>query len=208
MAVSKSEWAKLTWSERINIALKDLNINVAELARRLNVSRRTVEYWRAGTKIPSEKFIRLLRSWCISEAFEDLREESYMALHTMSADASARLLENACLSRDPMMLAMASHCIAIKISALIKHTCTQPNNLIIYIKSLYGDSSTHINIVNALVPDVNVDILVHAPLDDSPLFTITTYHKKNNITVMPYAFVVADKALVTIAKRVIKFLNA
>ena len=209
MSVTKTAWLKMTWNERINEVLSSLKITIAELACRLGVSRRTVEYWMAHKKVPKEKYIRILRSWCVSDPFDDLKEEAYMAMHTMSTDASARLLENACVTKDPMMLSMAMHCIAIKLAALITYNSSTPQNALIYITALYGNTSTSIKVANAtLNPDtLYSSVSINLPMDNTNMFTLTVKQISPNMAESSFAFIVSDKALLATAKRINKHLS-
>lgn len=202
MSVSKFEWSKMTWRARIDTVCKELNISLCELARRLNVSPRTINYWKAHKKIPRDKYAKVLRSWCVTDPFDDIKEESYMALHTMSADASSRLLENASLTRDPMMLSMALHCIAIKLAALISHTNKNNNTLIIKFKALYGDTSTSLVVTDARFGDARRSVVtISVPSIGTSMFTIVV-KQIVNIDTSSFAFTVSDKALLTCAKRI------
>ena len=202
MAVSKSEWAEMSWKQRIAAALDILQITKKELAERLNVSTRTIDYWQAFKKTPSDKYAKLLKSWCTKDTFDDIRDESYMALHSLSADASLRLIENACISKDIMMLAMASHCVAIKLAAIITKNSKLPQHTIIYINSLYGDSKTTVRVQNARIdPTTYTEIIIHPPLDYSNLFTLIVTQFSNANAVEKFAFSVSDKALLLIANR-------
>lgn len=205
MAVSKTEWTKMNWHDRIAAVLKELNISLRELAARLNVSERTINYWQSHTKIPRDKYAKILRSWCVSEPFNDIKEEAYMAMHTMSADASHRLLENACTTGDPMMLSMAMHCIASKLAALITHTSKNPESLVIKFNALYGDVLTKIHITNAtLDPGKYSEVTITAPIRgiEHNSFTLTVSNAESYNIVSAFAFHVSDKALITCAKRI------
>lgn len=203
MAVSKSEWAEMSWEQRINVALTTLNITQAELAKRLNVTPRTINYWKTYKKVPSPKYAKLLKTWCIQETFDDIKEESYMALHSLSADASARLLENACASRDNMMLAMAAHCVAIKLAAILEKNSKAPEHTVIHIKSLYGSIATSLVVTNATIDPITYsEVRISAPAQNTSVFTLVVTNVAAGIETTKFAFSVSDKALLLIAKRI------
>lgn len=202
MSVSKSEWAKMTWHERIDTVLTSMNISIRELSEKLNVSARTINYWKAHKKIPRDKYAKVLKSWVVSEPFADIKEESYMAFHTMSADASARLLENASITRDPMMLSMALHCIAIKLAALVNYTSKDNATLIIKFKALYGDATTHLEITDARLGDAkSSEVTISIPQIGTSFFIISV-RQVHNTDSASFAFAVSDKALLSCAKRI------
>lgn len=206
MAVTKTQWTAMTWKERIEHVLSSYNLSKSELAQKLGVDRRSVNYWISGSNIPKIKYAKLLRSLCVSETFDEIKEESYMALHSMSADATGRLLDNACKYNDPMMKSMALYCLAVKVSAIIDHMGKSLDTLIIRINTLYGTSNASI-IVEKSKSNKSAVVTVKAPTDKTPEFTLVVSNKTNDRKVNSFAFTVSDKSFVTLSKRIIQHLT-
>lgn len=206
MAVTKDEWTSLTWAERIELAAKTLNVTRIELAKKLGVTRRTLHNWESHKSTPTEKKARIIYSLCVKSDYNDIKEESYMAMHSMSTDASHKLLLNASQSDDPVMLAMATHCIAVKQSALL--SSLNPEQLIIRIVSVYGaHNGTKVQVQSTCYPvekrAVEITIGHHR---EECMFVISTNMISNGCE-SKFAFSVSDRAMVLTAKRILAFLT-
>lgn len=199
----------MSWKERIQAILSEANITQTKLADLLGVTPRAIRHWMSNKAVPLDKHIKTMRSMIVQTSFEDMKEESYMAFHSMSTDASARLLENASNSEDLGMLLMATNCIAIKLAAIIQKISPTPT-IVTCIKTIFGaPACTKLNVTNArLVPgtkDVEVTITRVHNLPGSFVVT-TTFHEKEKVAAQ-FGFTVTDKALITTAKRITSFLT-
>jgi transcriptional regulator with XRE-family HTH domain len=209
MPVASKVWDSLSWPNRIKLALETLNINQARLADLLNVTARTVTYWLRGKFVPCERVAYVLKSLCVVDTFDDIKEASFMATNSMSIDGAAKLYAMALLSGDPMLLAMATHSIAIKQATLLT-TGINNDTVIIRIKSIFGETKTHLNITNAAgQSNKEVTITVDVPDKTSSIanFVLLVAFKDADVIKSKFAFTATDKAMTTIVYRVKKFLN-
>ena len=205
MAVTKDEWSNLSWKTRIEIVTDTLHISKADLAKKLGVSRKTIYCWESGKNKPTGKHAKMLISLGVQTTFSDIKEESYMAMHSLSTDASSRLLQNASQSNDPVMLAMATHCIAVKQAALL-HSM-DPQRLIVRIVSLYGKSTkTTLQVQSTCYPVEKraAEISILRTGEDG-VFVINT--RLSGSSESKFAFTVSDRAMVVTAKRILNFLT-
>ena len=132
-----------------------------------------------------------------------------MATNSMSIDGAAKLYAMSLLAGDPMLLAMATHSIAIKQAALLT-TGLNNDAIIIRIKSVFGESKTHLNITNAAIAS-NKEVVITIALPDKTTnianFLLLVTFKDMDTVKAKFAFTATDKAITTIVSRVKKFLN-
>lgn len=211
MPVSVKKWNSLSIIDKLDLLKSEMGFTSdVEIARAIGVSTRMLRYWRSGEKLPSKKILMKMRSLCVTTVYEDIKEEAYLALSSMSADASYRLLSNAIIMGDPMMLAMATHCIAIKFAALLTEA-DQDKDLLINISSNYNNvTKTIIKIGRAgdIHAERVVKITIRPPQLEEGCFvlrvqTIDVASKTDS----QVAYVVSDKALVSAAKTTFIFLK-
>lgn len=211
MHITAKKWNSLSIIDKLDLVKHELGLTSdIELARAFGISARTLRYWRSGEKNPSLKLLQKMKALCVTTVYDDIKEEAYMALSSMSADASFRLLRNAVASGDPMMLHMATHCIAIKFAALITEA-DDDKDLLINISSNYGPSAKTILKIGR-VGDIHaervVKVTVQQPQDAASGFmlrvqTIDVPSKTDS----QVAYVVSDKALVSAARVTFTFLK-
>lgn len=211
MHITAKKWNSLSIIDKLDLVRHEMGLtNDIGLSRALGISSRTLRYWRSGEKNPSPRLLKKMKAMCVTTVYEDIKEEAYMALSSMSADASFRLLRNAVISGDPMMLHMATHCIAIKFAALITEADTD-KDLLINISSNYGPSAKTILKIGR-AGDVHaervVKVTVRQPQDIDSGFTIRVQTiDVPSKTDSQVAYVVSDKALVSAAKVTFTFLK-
>lgn len=211
MAVTAKQWNSLNILEKLELARKELNFTKdAELARLLGITPRAIRYWKTGEKLPSKKVLDKLKVYCVNSTYENLKDEAFFALSSISADASYRLMLNAITCGDPMMLAMSTHCIAIKLSALIQAADSE-KTIISSISSVYGDvSSTVVKITHA--GDVAESDYAYVQITPPKLknqgfiMHVKTISNNQNI-VSQVSYVVSDRALAAATRLIFKFLN-
>lgn len=198
----------MSWKDRIKAVLDETKSTQKRLASLLGVTPRTIRNWSNGTAVPLDRHIKAMRSMVVQTAFEDMKEESYMAFHSMSTDASARLLENASNSEDLGMVLMATNCIAIKLAAIIQMSSHNPK-ILTSIKTVFGTpANTKLDVTNVhYVPGhKEVEVTVTRVSDCPGAFVIkTTFTEKGKVSAQ-FGFTVTDKALITTAKRITAFL--
>lgn len=205
MAVTKDVWKTLDWKERIAVVLSSLDISKQELAKKIGVSRKTIYCWEQKKNKPTDKYERILYYLGVQTTLSDAKEESYMAMHSLSADASAQLIQNASLSTDPVMIAMAAHCVAVKQSAVLHSIDEQ--RLLIRIVSLYGGTAhTTIQVQSTCYPVEQraAEITIGRAGEDG-IFIISTQLISGS-TSSKFAFTVSDRAMSVTAKRIANFL--
>lgn len=211
MHITAKKWNSLSIIDKLDLVKHEMGLTSnLELARALGISPRTLRYWRSGEKNPSLKLLQKMKAMCVTTVYEDIKEEAYMALSSMSADASFRLLRNAVVSGDPMMLHMATHCIAIKFAALITEA-DDDKDLLINISSNYGPTAKTILKIGR-AGDVHaervVKVTVRQPQDTDSGFmlrvqTIDIPSKTDS----QVAYAVSDRALVSAARVTFTFLK-
>ena len=211
MHITAKKWNSLSIIDKLDLVKHEMGLtSEIELSRTLGINPRTLRYWRSGEKNPSLKLLKKMKALCVTTVYDDIKEEAYMALSSMSADASFRLLRNAIVSGDPMMLHMATHCIAIKFAALITEA-DDDKDLLINISSNYGPSAKTILKIGR-AGDIHaervVKVTVRQPQDTDSGFmlrvqTIDIPSKTDS----QVAYVVSDKALVAAAKATFIFLK-
>jgi DNA-binding XRE family transcriptional regulator len=205
MAVTKDVWKDLDWKARIAVVMESLGVSKKSLAKKIGVSRKTLYCWERNLNKPTAKYERILTYLGVKSEFNDAKEESYMAMHTLSTDASAQLLQNASFSSDPVMVAMATNCIAIKQAAIL--TAIDSQRLVIRIVSLYGKTlRTTLQIQSTCHPVEKraAEITIGRAGDDG-IFIIST-ELISGSTSSKFAFTVSDRAMTVTAKRITNFL--
>lgn len=211
MPVSVKKWNSLSIIDKLDLLKNEMGFTSdVEVARAIGVSTRIIRYWRAGEKLPSDKVLKKMRALCVTTVYEDIKEEAYLALSSMSADASYRLLNNAVIMGDPMMLAMATHCISIKLAALLTEA-DKDKDLLINISSNYNNvTKTILKIGRA--GDIHAERVVKITVRPPQMEEVGFVLRVQTIDVASrtdsqVAYVVSDKALVAAAKTTFLFLK-
>lgn len=211
MPISVKKWNSISIIDKLDLLKNEMGFTSdIEIARALGVSTRILRYWRNGEKMPSEKVLKKMRALCVTTVYDDIKEEAYLALSSMSTDASYRLLRNAIIIGDPMMLAMATHCIAIKFAALLTEA-DKDKDLLINISSNYNSvTKTVIKIGRAgdIHAERVVKVTVRPPqLEEGGFVLRVQTIDVASRTDSQVAYVVSDKALVAAAKATFIFLK-
>lgn len=207
MPITKEEWEKLTWRERVALATNELQIGKKALAQRIGVSPRTMRRWESNELTPSIRYARALMSLCVKSKLYDIKDEAFMAMHSLSADASSTLLTNASQSSDPVMRSMATYCIAVKFAAVVQNINAE--NIIIRTSSLFGAPyNTTVQMQSTAYPVEKraVEVIIGQPASGQSLFIISTTLLLDGAPSSKFAFTATDRAILQTAKRIISFL--
>lgn len=211
MPVSADSWKNFTASEKIDFAKRELKTTYLQLSKMLGVNQKTLARWRAGEFKMPKCIDKKLKDVCTAPSFTDIKDEAYLAFTTLSADASNRLLTNAIASGDPMMLAMATNCVALKYASVISRV-DEEGKLIIKLSTLYeAVPSTVVEVYKAgdLQKDKLITLKVQPPKMAGTSFvmgfkmTDTATGTTNKI-----AYMVSDRALSLLMKATYKFFLA
>ncbi len=211
MSITTKQWNSLNTLEKLELARKELNFTKdEELAKLLGITARAIRYWKTGEKVPSKKILDKLKVYCVSNTYESLKDEAFFALSSISADASHRLMMNAIVCGDPMMLAMSTHCIAIKLAALMQAVDGE-KTLISSISSIYGDvSSTTLKVtVSGDIAENNYASVTITPpkmAQQGFIMHVKTISNSQDI-VSQVSYVVSDRALAAATRLIFKFFN-